>query len=160
MSIKPTSYIPTGTPEEIKAECLRTGKSLDAMCGKDYPCTSNEFKLIVAGGRDFNDAVLLERVLIALADVDYADMALSIVSGMARGADALGYQFAQANGVKCYEFPADWDTHGKRAGFIRNKQMGDFADGLLAFWDRKSRGTSDMISYMQSLTKPVHIVYY
>ena len=159
MSIKPTSYIPTGTPEEIKAEYLRTGKSLDAMCGKDYPCTSNEFKLIVAGGRDFNDAVLLERVLIALADVDYADMALSIVSGMARGADALGYQFAQANGVKCYEFPADWDTHGKRAGFIRNKQMGDSADGLLAFWNGSS-GTEHMISYMQSLTKPVHIVYY
>ena len=120
----------------------------------------NEFKLIVAGGRDFNDAALMERVLIALADVDYADMALSIVSGMARGADALGYQFAQANGVKCYEFPADWEKHGKRAGFIRNKQMGDFADGLLAFWDFESKGTDHMIKYMQSLSKPVHIIRY
>lgn len=120
----------------------------------------NEFKLIVAGGRDFNDAVLLERVLIALADVDYADMALSIVSGMSRGADALGYQFAQANGVKCYPFPAEWEKHGKRSGFVRNAAMGDFADGLLAFWDGKSLGTDHMISYMQSLTKPVHIINY
>lgn len=120
----------------------------------------NEFKLIVAGGRDFNDAALMERVLIALADVDYADMALSIVSGMARGADALGYQFAKANAVKLYEFPANWQQHGPAAGFIRNKQMGDFADGLLAFWDFESKGTDHMIKYMQSLSKPVHIIRY
>lgn len=119
-----------------------------------------EFKLIVAGGRDFNDAALMERVLIALADVDYADMALSIVSGMARGADALGYQFAKANNVKNYPFPADWEIHGKRAGFVRNAAMGDFADGLLAFWDFESKGTDHMIKYMQSLSKPVHIIRY
>lgn len=118
-----------------------------------------EFKLIVAGGRDFNDAALMERVLIALADVEYADVALSIVSGMARGADALGYQFAKANGVKSYPFPAEWETHGKRAGFVRNAAMGDFADGLLAFWNG-SRGTEHMIKYMQSLNKPVHIIHY
>lgn len=122
----------------------------------------NEFKLIVAGGRDFNDAALMERVLIALADVDYADMALSIVSGMARGADALGYQFAQANGVKCYPFPAEWEKHGKRSGFVRNAAMGDFADGLLAFQCREqpTPGTAHMIKYMQSLSKPVHIIRY
>ena len=120
----------------------------------------NEFKLIVAGGRDFNDAALLERVLIALADVDYADMVLSIVSGMARGADALGHQFAKANNIKNYPFPADWEIHGKRAGFVRNAAMGDFADGLLAFWDFESKGTDHMIEYMQSLSKPVHIIRY
>jgi hypothetical protein len=120
----------------------------------------NEFKLIVAGGRDFNDEMLLERVLIALADVDYADKGISIVSGMARGADALGYQFAKANNVKAYPFPAEWEKHGTRAGFVRNAAMGDFADGLLAFWDGKSRGTDHMIKYMQSLSKPVHIIRY
>lgn len=120
----------------------------------------NEFKLIVAGGRDFNDAVLMERVLIALADVDYADMALSIVSGMARGADALGHLFAKTNGVRVYEFPANWDKYRKRAGFIRNQDMGNFSDGLLAFWDGKSRGTAHMVDYMNQLQKPVHIIRY
>jgi hypothetical protein len=78
---------------------------------------------------------------------------------MARGADALGYQFAKTNNIMVYEFPADW-SQGKSAGFKRNAQMGDFSDGLLAFWDGQSRGTKGMIEYMQRLGKPVHVVRY
>lgn len=120
----------------------------------------DEFKLIVAGGRDFTDAALLERVLIALADVEYADKAISIVSGMARGADALGYQFALTYDVKCYPFPADWSTHGKRAGFVRNAAMADFADGLVAFHDGESKGTQHMINTMRAMRKPVTVINY
>lgn len=119
-----------------------------------------EFKLIVAGGRDFTNADLLARSLCDLADGIYADKAISIVSGMARGADNLGYLFAIKHNVVKYQFPADWNQYGKRAGMIRNKQMGDFADGLLAFWDGQSRGTKQMIEYMRSLGKPVHIINY
>lgn len=120
----------------------------------------NEFKLIIAGGRDFNNAALLERVLIAMSDTEYADKAISIVSGMARGADALGYAFAKAHGIKCYEFPAEWNAYGKRAGFMRNADMGRFSDGLLAFWDCESRGTKHMINFMTSLGKPVNVIRY
>ena len=120
----------------------------------------NEFKLIVAGGRDFNDAALLERVLIALADTEFADKALSIVSGMARGADALGYQFAKANGITSYPFAADWYKYGKRAGFVRNAEMADVADGLLAFHDGTSKGTAHMINTMRSMGKPVTVISY
>ena len=119
-----------------------------------------EFKLIVAGGRDFNNYELLRRALFAIADVELADREVSIVSGMARGADALGVRFARENNVKLHEFPADWDRHGKCAGFIRNHAMGDVADGLLAFWDGQSKGTNDMIQYMQSKSKLVNIVNY
>ncbi len=114
----------------------------------------NEFKLIVAGGRDFDNTDLLARVLISMADDEYADKNISIVSGMARGADMLGHQFAKYHDIKCYEFPADWSRQGKSAGFARNKRMGDFADGLLALWDGQSRGTKHMIDYMYSLNKP------
>ena len=124
----------------------------------------NEFKLIVAGGRDFLDYTLLSHELMHLVIgplAPYKDHDVSIVSGMARGADALGAKFARANGVQLYEFPADWDKHGKRAGFMRNEQMGNFADGLVAFWDGKSKGTKHMIDFMQcSVAKPVHIVHY
>jgi YspA, cpYpsA-related SLOG family len=120
----------------------------------------NEFKLIIAGGRDFSDAALLERVVFAMADTEYADVAISIVSGMARGADALGYRFAKAHDIKCYEFPADWDTYGKRAGYMRNEQMGRFSGGLLAFHDGASRGTNHMIQFMRSLHKPVTVINY
>ena len=119
----------------------------------------NEFKLIVAGGRDFNDYDVLSETLLTLANTEYADKAVSLVSGMARGADALGYMFAHKHGVKCYEFPANWNKYGKRAGFIRNEEMGRFADGLVAFWNG-SKGTQHMINFMQSLGKPVVIVTY
>lgn len=119
-----------------------------------------EFKLIVAGGRDFNDYTVLSREIEQLANTTYANHEVSIVCGMARGADALGLRFAIEHQVFFYEFPADWTRYGNRAGPIRNRQMGDFADGLLAFWDGQSKGTHNMIDYMQRLKKPVHIVRY
>ena len=119
-----------------------------------------ELKLIVAGGRDFNDYELLSKVIMDLALKEYADKAVSIVSGMAKGADSLGYMFAVENNVRKYIFPADWNKYGKRAGMLRNKEMGNFADALVAFWDGQSRGTHQMIQFMGELGKPVHIVKY
>lgn len=120
-----------------------------------------EFKLIIAGGRDFNDYDLLRDTVTALATTgDLKDFDVSIVSGMACGADALGAQFAHLNSVKLYRYPANWEMYGKRAGFMRNEAMGEFADGLLAFWDGESRGTQHMIKYMQRLNKPVFIIKY
>ena len=120
-----------------------------------------EFKLIIAGGRDFTDSKKMYAAIDQLVNHgELKEYAVSIVCGMARGADLLGREFALAFNVKRYEFPADWNQYGKRAGFIRNKQMGDFADGLLAFWDGESRGTKQMIEYMQSLKKPVYIIHY
>lgn len=120
----------------------------------------NEFKLIVAGGRDFNDYETLSRVLNDTANGLYASKAVSIVSGMARGADMLGHRFAKEHNVKVYEFPADWSGMGKVAGFKRNEHMAKFADGLLAFWDGTSKGTGHMIGCMRLANKPVHIVSY
>ena len=118
-----------------------------------------EFKLIVAGGRDFADTKMLEKAITDLAEGVYADKAISIVSGMARGADMLGYMFAVKHNVVVYVMPADWEQYGKRAGMIRNKAMGDMADGLLAFYSG-SNGTKHMIDYMRKLGKPVHVIPY
>ena len=120
----------------------------------------NEFKLIVAGGRDFDNYAQLSEELTHLANGIYASHAVSIVSGLARGADSIGRRFALSNDVKCYDFPAEWNKYGNSAGFIRNEQMGNFSDGLLAFWDGKSAGTKNMIHYMRRLGKPVHVVMY
>jgi hypothetical protein len=119
-----------------------------------------EFKLIVAGGRDFNDYQLVVRVLLAMEKTEFADVGVSIVSGMARGADSLGVRFAKEHDVTLHMFPADWDKHGKSAGHRRNRKMGDAADGLLAFWDGKSKGTEGMIQYMKSLGKQVTVITY
>lgn len=119
-----------------------------------------EYKLIIAGGRDFGDYPLLSRIIRPYVDSLTGDEQISVVSGAARGADSLGKAFALEHNLKLYEFPADWDTYGKRAGYIRNAEMGDFADLLVAFWDGESRGTRHMITYMQSLEKPVTVISY
>jgi len=120
----------------------------------------NEFKLIVAGGRSFNDYEKLCQELFALANGPYALHDVSIVSGMAPGADRLAVQFAKQFYVVLHKMPADWAHYGRSAGMRRNAEMAAFADGALCFWNGVSRGTRNMIETMKKLGKPVHVVLY
>lgn len=69
-----------------------------------------------------------------------------VVSGCARGVDTLGEKWAIQHGVPVKKFPAAWKTHGKSAGAVRNAQMGDYAEALIAF-TTGSPGTRNMIEY-------------
>ena len=112
-------------------------------------------KLIIAGSRDFNDYSLLEKELNPLnVFID------EIVSGNARGADTLGERYSLEYNIPLKIFKADWNNLGKRAGIVRNHQMGEYADLLLAFWDGKSKGTKDMIDYMKKLNKKSKVILY
>lgn len=97
--------------------------------------------IVICGGREFDDYDFLCRAL----DYLFEYRQIKIVCGMARGADMLGRKWALDRGHEVLEFPADWNTHGKKAGFIRNREMADVADRVVAFWDGESRGTLDMI---------------
>ena len=101
------------------------------------------FKVIIAGTRDFADYETLK----AYADKKLANITetIEIVSGGARGADALGEQYAMERGYQIKRFPADWKQYGRAAGPMRNKAMAMYADALLAYWDGESRGTKSMI---------------
>lgn len=69
--------------------------------------------------------------------------AITVVSGCAKGADQLGIDYAVVNWTQLEEYPADWDKHGKAAGFIRNQQMLD--SGIdLAIQFPGGNGTRDM----------------
>lgn len=104
-------------------------------------------RVMVAGGRDFGDYSLLATSLDRILE-PYQD--IKIVSGHARGADQLGEQYAKEQGLPCTVFSAEWKRFGKRAGFIRNAQMLEYAlqasPLVVAFWDGKSHGTGDMIN--------------
>lgn len=69
-------------------------------------------------------------------------------------------KWADVQGITCYEYEADWDKHGKAAGPIRNQEMAEYADALIAVWDGESRGTRDMIDKAldEGLDIYVHIV--
>lgn len=116
-------------------------------------------KFIIAGGRDFNDkAYLVEKVL----DLIFLekDAKAEIVSGGASGADKLGEEFALRMGCRLTSFPADWDTHGKAAGPIRNEKMAEYADACIVFWDGKSRGTKNMIDMALKHKLELHVFFY
>lgn len=109
-------------------------------------------KTIIAGSRGINDLdQVIEAVLQSRFDIT------EVVSGTASGVDRLGESFAREHNCPVKRFPADWKQFGKSAGPRRNKQMGDYADVLIAVWDGKSRGTKQMIEYMKSLGKPVYV---
>ena len=80
-----------------------------------------------------------------------------ILSGGARGADQLGEEYARRRGVALSLFPADWDRFGKKAGYIRNHQMAQRAERLVAFWDGASRGTKHMIDCGLAANMEVHV---
>lgn len=117
-------------------------------------------KLIVAGGRDFTDANRMIAELQRLVNSGNIPECPELVCGMARGADMLAYSLWANNKMTIHNFPANWDKHGKSAGYIRNQEMGEFADAAVCFWDGNSKGTKHMIDIMNRLNKPVYVVRY
>lgn len=118
------------------------------------------FKVIIAGGRDFYKYDLLNLKCRELLLTNYKISDIEIVSGKARGADKLGEQFAEQYGIQVKEFPADWKRYGNAAGPIRNREMANYADALIAFWDGRSTGTRNMIETARELGLKVRIVHY
>ena len=116
-------------------------------------------KIIVAGSRVIPDREKVWNDLgWRLGYYTGLDM-VEIVCGMARGADLIGFDFAQYLGFPLKAFPADWDKHGRSAGYIRNKEMSEYADELIAYWDGRSNGTKNMIDLMQAARKPTTIIF-
>jgi hypothetical protein len=107
---------------------------------------------IIAGSRE---GIHYDDVLKAMETCPW--MPTEIVSGKARGVDTMGEQWAKENDVPIKEFPADWKNLGRKAGTLRNCQMGDYADALVAVWDGSSRGTTHMIKYAREKGLKVHV---
>lgn len=127
---------------------------------EEKKCINNIFRCLVIGSRTFDDYNRLEEVL------DYLlknQLQIEIISGGAKGADTLARQYAIKKGYLYKEFPADWNTYGKKAGYIRNKQMCEYISqyakyGMIAFWDGESRGTKQDIDLAKEMKIPYKII--
>ena len=117
----------------------------------------NTIRIIIAGSRTYNDYTTLSNLVDHILQLypykkGYKPEDIEVVCGLANGADFLGKQYALTNGLQIKYFPADWDGLGKSAGYIRNRQMAEYASyrkgygALIAFWDGKSKGTKHMIN--------------
>ena len=132
------------------------------------------FKVVIAGGRDFDNYESLKKICTRLLHKRHN---IEIVSGTAEGADKLGERFAISHNLGLKSFPAPWhETDGKPedqigtrkdgkkywkiAGHIRNRQMAEYANAAIIFHDGRSRGTANMITQMELLKKPFKVIKY
>ena len=120
----------------------------------------DNFKVIIAGSRGFSNYKLLREQCNKFLREKRKANNIIIVSGHARGADALGEKYAQDEGFALEIYPAQWKKLGKQAGYRRNEQMAEVADALIAFWDGSSRGTKHMIDIMNEKNLLVRVVEY
>lgn len=109
-------------------------------------------KLAIVGSRSFNNYEVLKQ------NIDLRNITC-IISGGARGADTLAERLAHDNGLDYIEFLPDWEKNGKSAGFLRNVDIIQNADMVVAFWDGSSKGTKHSISLAKKYGKPLKIVY-
>ena len=83
-----------------------------------------------------------------------------IVSGGAAGVDTCAATFAKEHGIPLTEFLPQYKEFGRAAPIVRNKQIVEYADEVIAFWDGKSKGTQFVIQYCKQTNTPCHIIRY
>ena len=122
---------------------------------EDLLKVKNGSRVVVAGSRGFDDygrlAAELDRLLKGKTNI-------TILSGTARGSDRMGERYAAEHGLKVDQFPADWGTYHKGAGPIRNKEMVQSADAVIAFWDGDSTGTKNIIDCANAENIPCIVI--
>jgi predicted Rossmann fold nucleotide-binding protein DprA/Smf involved in DNA uptake len=119
-------------------------------------------RIIISGSREFNNYEIIENKILDIIGKLNSNNNVEIVSGGCRGVDKCAEMFAYRNGYEFTEFPADWSL-GKRAGYLRNKQMAEYASEsvngtLISFWNMKSRGTKMMIDLARQHGLDVYII--
>ena len=117
-------------------------------------------KIIIAGSRDITDYSIIESGMKKIKEKYLNDVlphGLTILSGCARGVDTLAIQWAETHNADVHKYPAHWSHFGMSAGYRRNDQMAKHGDLLVAFWDKKSKGTKHMIECAQHKKIPVEV---
>lgn len=105
-------------------------------------------RLVIAGGRDF---IGTENDFEHISDLCIKYCVTEIVSGCARGADQFGENCAARLNIPVKYFPADWEKHGKSAGYIRNHEMAVYTNLVHLF--PGERGTKMMLDLSLKLGK-------
>jgi hypothetical protein len=106
-------------------------------------------RVLVCGGRDYADRAnvfsTLDRIACVCDEMPMPDADFVLIHGGATGADAIAHDWAVCSWVETQKFAADWITHGKAAGPIRNQRMLDEGKPDLVVAFSGGRGTADMV---------------
>lgn len=113
-------------------------------------------KLAIVGSRNFTDYDLMCSYISSKFDLSDID---TIVSGGAKGADALAERFAHEYNLLLHVKKAEWSKYGRAAGPMRNKQIIEECDAVVAFPTVSSKGTLNSINLAKKLGKRLEVMY-
>lgn len=107
-------------------------------------------KVVVAGSRDFKDIELV------YSFINQCPFKITeLVSGGAAGVDRIGEMWAEENNVPTKKFIPEYHSLNPIvAPLLRNVEMAEYADALIAIWKDRSNGTKHMIEQMIKRNKP------
>lgn len=112
-------------------------------------------KILICGSRTITDEQAVFRILDEELFSDIPRIR-EIVSGGARGIDHIGEKWAHQHGIGVRLFVPQWEkggVYGRSAGIVRNRQMVDYADEVIAIWDGQSKGTESTIGFARDQNK-------
>lgn len=117
--------------------------------------------IAIIGSRDYPDSEFVDSFVTNLcAQYVKANASLEIVSGGARGPDTIGVNRAKKFGLKTRVFKAEWNKWGRaNAGKIRNADIVNYAEAMIAFIHRESEGTMHAIGLAERKGIPILKVY-
>lgn len=114
---------------------------------------ANPERILVFGGRDYNDQAMVFGVLDMIAEERVIN---AIIQGdCPTGADKLARMWAITRNHHCDSYPANWRVHGKAAGPIRNQQMIDEGRPTMGLGFPGGKGTADMARRLKAAGIPV-----
>ena len=113
--------------------------------------------LAIIGSRGFHDYEFLKKEVNQFLEENNFVLD-NIVSGGAKGADRMAEIYALEYDINMIVYIADWDLHGKSAGYKRNVQIIDNSDAVIAFWDGSSKGTLHSINLAKEKNKQLKVI--
>lgn len=96
-------------------------------------------RVLVCGGRDYTELDRIEEVCKELKEITV------LIQGGAKGADDLAFTWATSNNIETETYVAKWKELGKKAGYIRNKQMLEEGKPDLVIAFPGGKGTANMV---------------
>lgn len=112
--------------------------------------------LAIIGSRSFTDYSFAEKTILDIIRKNNI-VVCKIISGGASGSDKIAEMFAEKYNIPIEIIKPDW-TNGKRSGVIRNTEIINKSNYIIAFWDGKSKGTLDSINKTKKLNKKISII--
>lgn len=104
-------------------------------------------RILICGGREYDDWQYFIDVMGTLSDTRHFDdhQPIVIIEGGAKGTDFCARLYAKYCGWDHLPFPADWNKYGRKAGYLRNKQMLDEGKPDLVVAFPGGDGTANMV---------------